>query len=105
MKNIGLLTTGLVGIHPKDIAADFTFSKDGQKLRSCANDIKPESNCYISQSGQIRASFKKEHCESCPYLDQCEPRIGKRMAVITTSKRSKERALEIRDYKDIPTGN
>ena len=101
-KNIGVLTTGLIGIQPKDITADFTFSKDGQKLCSCANGIKPESNCYIKQSNQIRASFKKEHCENCPYLEQCEPSIGKRMAVITTSKRSKERALEIRDHKNDP---
>lgn len=101
-KNIGVLTTGLIGIQPKDITADFTFSKDGQKLRSCANGIKPESNCYIKQSQQIRASFKKEHCENCPYLEQCEPSIGKRMAVIMTSKRSKERALEIRDHKNDP---
>lgn len=101
-KNIGVLTTGLSGRQPKDITADFSFSKDGQKLRKCANGKKPTSNCYISQSGQIRASFPKEHCENCPYREECSPSIGKRMAVVVTSARAKERALEIRDHRNDP---
>ena len=101
-KNIGVLTTGLSGTPPKDILAEFTFSKDGRKLRSCANGNKPKSQSYIRQSDQIRVSFHRCQCESCPFLEACAPELRKRTSVMMVSARAKERALEARDHQTDP---
>ena len=101
-KNIGILATGLSGIPPKDILANFAFSKDGTTLRRCANGIKPKSQFYIKQSGQIRASFHRHQCEFCPFAGECLPDVKPRTTVIMVSARAKERAIEARDHKDDP---
>lgn len=49
----------LTGREAKDIAAEFAFTDDGQKLIRCPVGHAPKSCNYIRQTGQYRISFPK----------------------------------------------
>lgn len=56
-KNIALVTTVLVGREANNIAVDFVFTEDGQKLIQCPAGYARKSCNYIRQTGQCRLSF------------------------------------------------
>ena len=91
-KNIELITTSLTGKPAPDILADFEFNEEGTKVLRCPAGHAPKSCSYMKQSNQCAVSFLHEQCASCPYQDQCKPKIFKRVAKIVTSKAAHERA-------------
>lgn len=98
-KNITLVTTNLTGREAKDIAADFLFSGDGQKLIQCPAGYAPKSCNYIRQTGQCRISFPRNKCENCPYKDQCSPKIFNKTSVLFLSRKASERAKSQQQMK------
>lgn len=95
-KNIHLITTDLKGQDAKDIWANFEFSKDGRKLLCCANGVAPKSCTYNPNGQKCRISFHKADCQSCPYKEQCKPKIYKRVARIDLSSKTVERSKQQR---------
>ena len=91
-KNVELITTSLTGKPAPDILADFEFNEEGTKALRCPAGHEPKSCSYMNQSNQCAVSFRHEQCVSCPYRDQCKPKIFKRVAKIVTSKAAHERA-------------
>jgi hypothetical protein len=91
-KNVELITTSLTGKPAPDILADFEFNEEGTKVLRCPAGHEPKSCSYMNQSNQCAVSFRHEQCVSCPYRDQCKPKIFKRVAKIVTSKAAHERA-------------
>ena len=91
-KNVELITTSLTGKPAPDIMADFEFNEEGTRVLRCPAGYVPKSCSYKKQSNQCAVSFLREQCASCPYQDQCKPKIYKRVAKIVTSKAAHERA-------------
>lgn len=91
-KNIVLITTSLTGRDTADIMAEFTFNEDGTKVLHCPAGHEPKSCSYMKPSGQCSVSFQRELCASCPYQDQCKPKVFKRVSKVITSKTASERA-------------
>lgn len=98
-KNITLVTTDLVGREAKDIAADFVFTEDGQRLIQCPAGYSPKSCNYTRQTGQCRLSFPRSRCENCPHRDRCNPRFFNKTSVLFLSKKSSDRAKSQRQMK------
>lgn len=93
-KNIGVLTTGLLGRKPNPVLSRFELSDDGKKVTSCPSDQKPKANFYIRQTNSIRVSFYRHQCENCPHLAECNPKLNARTAVMIISLNSREKVLE-----------
>ena len=91
-KNVELITTSLTGKEAPDILADFEFNEEETKVLRCPAGYEPKSCSYKKQSNQCAVSFLHEQCAGCPYRDQCNPKIFKRVAKIVTSKAAHERA-------------
>jgi len=91
-KNINLITTSLTGRDTADIMAEFVFNEEGTKVLSCPAGHSPKSCSYMKPTGQCNISFLQEVCASCPYQDQCKPKVFKRVSKIITSKAACERA-------------
>lgn len=91
-KNVELITTSLSGRVTSDIMAEFEFNEDGTKVISCPAGHKPRSCTYMKTSGQCNASFDRNLCSTCPYQNQCKPKVHKRVSKILTSKAASERA-------------
>ena len=62
-KNMGLLTTGLLGRKPKEILGQFDVDESGHKVTNCPIGNSPKSSSYIKQTDSIRVSFYKHQCE------------------------------------------
>ena len=75
-KNINLVTTNFQATKPASILAEFEFSPDGTKVLKCAGGQVPITNTYDAKSEQCRITMDKEKCNSCPYKDQCKPKIN-----------------------------
>lgn len=90
-KNIWLITTALIGKEAPDALADFKFNEDGMRLLKCTAGHEPISQSYIKATRQCRGSFDRNHCISCPYQDQCRPKIYKKVATFITSKNAANR--------------
>lgn len=111
-KEIDLVTTGLSGKEAKDIFNEFEFNEELTKVLKCPAGYQPQSNCYVSTEKFIKCSFKKSQCETCPYKDQCNPKILKRVARIKIHNAGIERARlqrrlqskEFRDYGNLRSG-
>ena len=91
-KNVKLITTSLTGRDTADIMAEFIFNEEGTKVLSCPAGHLPKSCTYMKTSGQCSVSFFREFCASCPYQDQCKPKVFKKVSKIITSKAASERA-------------
>jgi hypothetical protein len=91
-KNVELVTTDLTGKEAPDILADFEFNEEGTRVLHCPAGHAPKSCSYMKQSSQCAVSFLREQCAGCPFQDQCNPKIFKRVAKIVTSKMAHERA-------------
>lgn len=90
-KNIELVTTDLPGRDTPDIYADFVFDGSG-KVTACPAGHTPKNCCYVQGTGQCIVSFEKSKCENCPYRDKCHPKIYRRVAKLTISKKAADRA-------------
>ena len=95
--NINLINTNLTGREAEDIAAEFEFSEDGTKVLKCPAGHEPKSCSYNQATGQCHMSFYREHCENCPYRDQCHPTEHKKTFRKTLSVKSKQRAIQQRN--------
>ena len=102
-KNIGLLTTGLLGRKPKEILGQFVIDETGQKITSCPAGNSPKSGSYIGQTDSIRVSFYKHQCEGCPYQSECSPAIKSRTASLLIPLKSRRRILESTEIMDDET--
>jgi len=91
-KNVTLLTTALIGKEAPDVLADFVFNEDGTKLLNCAAGHKPRSCSYTKRTKQCNVSFDRDLCVSCPYQNQCKPKIYKKVAKFITSQNASNRA-------------
>lgn len=63
-KNIGVLTTGLLGRKPKTILSEFIVSDGDSSIISCPESHKPKSCSYIKQTDGFRVSFEDEETRS-----------------------------------------
>lgn len=91
-KNVKLITTALIGKEAPDALADFEFNKDGTRLLKCAAGHEPISQSFTKSTRQCRVSFERNDCVSCPYQEQCRPKIYKKVATLITSKNASNRA-------------
>ena len=94
--NITLIHTNLTGRESSDVLADFEFNENGTRVLKCAGGFEPKSCCYSAKNGQCTVSFKREQCESCPYFNQCKPKVNKRTCRTTVSINGKQRAEQQR---------
>ena len=97
--NVNIINTNLTGREPEDIAADFEFNEDGTKVVCCPAGHEPKSCSYNQTTGQCHMSFHREHCENCPYRDQCKPSEHKKTFRKVLSAKSKQRAIQQRSRK------
>lgn len=95
-KNIDLVPTDLAGQDTEPIMSDFKLSEDGTKVLSCPAGHEPKSCSYDRRTGQCHVSFDRDKCANCPFRDQCHPKIFKRVAKKTVSKKSVARATYIK---------
>ena len=84
-KNIGVLTTGLLGRKPNPILSQFELSEDEHDVVRCPEGYEPKSSSYIWQTNSIRASFQKSQCEGCPHQMECHAKIRARSAFLILS--------------------
>ena len=102
-KNMGLLTTGLLGRKPKEILGQFDVDESGHKVTNCPIGNSPKSSSYIKQTDSIRVSFYKHQCEGCPYQSECKPDIKSRTASLFVPLKSRKRILESTEIMDDAT--
>ncbi len=102
-KNIGLLTTGLLGRKPKEILGQFAVDEEGRAVTCCPNGNAPKSSSYIRQTDSIRASFYRNQCEGCPYRNECNPVLKARTALVIIPLKSRRRILESSEIMDDDT--
>lgn len=95
-KNIELVPTDLKGMETDPIMADFKFNEDFTKVTECPAGHAPKSCSYNKVTEQCMFSMDREHCVNCPFQDQCKPKIFKRVAKKTVSRKSVARARYIR---------
>jgi len=95
-KNIELVPTDLSGKDTDPIMADFKFNDDNTKVIECPAGHAPRSCSYNKHTEQCTVSFDRSHCANCPFQDQCRPKIFKRVARKTVSRKSAARAEYIR---------
>ena len=93
-KNIGVLTTGLLGRKPKAILAEFMLSDDGTCISSCPEGYEPKSCSYTAQTDSFRLSFEIGKCSGCPRQAECHPTMHTRTASLMISMKSKKRLDE-----------
>ncbi|MBQ1507145.1 MAG: transposase, partial [Ruminococcus sp.] len=72
--------------------ADFEMSEDGKRVLKCPGGHEPRTCNYNRQTQQCLLSFDREHCVNCPFQDQCKPKIYKRVAKKSVSRKSVVRA-------------
>lgn len=95
--NIEIINTNLTGRETADINADFEFNEDGTRVTGCPGGHEPKSCSYSKASGQCVCSFHREHCEACPYRDQCKPKQYAKTCRKIISKATKQRAIQQRE--------
>ena len=95
-KNIELVPTDLTGRDTDPIMADFKFNEDYTRVVECPAGHAPKSCSYNKNNEQCNVSFHRDQCANCPYQDQCKPKIFKRVAKKTVSRKSVARAQYIR---------
>lgn len=95
-KNIELVPTDLTGRDTDPIMADFKFNEECTKVLECPAGHAPKTCSYNKQTEQCTLSFERDHCANCPFQDQCKPKIFKRVARKTVSRKSVVRARYIR---------
>lgn len=102
-KNIGLLTTGLLGRKPRAIFGKFDIDEESKTVKSCPNGNVPKSGSYIQQTDSVRVSFYRHQCEGCPYQSECNPKLRTRTATMLIPLKSRRRILESSEIMDDDT--
>jgi DDE family transposase/transposase-like protein DUF772 len=97
--NIDLVTTDFQGKKPNEIFSDFIFSEDGKELLECANGQKPTYNKYNETTGQCRAKMNLEKCQSCPHIEECNPKLQRKSAIVVMSSKTVQRAKMLKTMK------
>lgn len=111
-KNIDLITTGLTGREVKKILNDFETDKDITKILRCPAGYEPKSCSYKPSDGTFKVSFHRACCENCPFKNQCNPKLFKRVARMFINKNSfltlklqnRIKSEEFRDYQRLRNG-
>lgn len=93
-KNIGVLSTGLIGRKGNPIITEFSVDDNTNTITLCPEGHTPKSSSYIKQSNSIRASFHCEQCENCPRFDECKPAMKKRTAVKILSLNARQNLID-----------
>lgn len=104
-KNIGLLTTGLLGRKPRKILGKFEVDTEGRTITNCPNGNTPKSSSYIWQTDSVRVSFFRDQCEGCPYQSECNPKLKPRTATLIIPLKSRRRIVESSEIMDDETRN
>ena len=91
-KNIDLVTTALIGKDAPDTFADFQYNEDGTRLERCSAGYAPLKCYYTERTKQVKVTFSAEHCQDCPFRNQCNPKIKNGKATFTTSLNASNRA-------------
>ena len=91
-KNIDVVNTNLSGKETADIYADFEFNEDGTEIIKCPGGHSPTSCRFTEKDGRCTATFSKEHCENCPFFNQCKPQKKTRGYKKRASLKCKKRA-------------
>lgn len=91
-KNVSLTTTDLVGKDVDTVMGAFAFSDEGTKVMRCPAGNEPRSCTYVKQTGMCFASFDRDKCATCPFQKHCHPKIFKRVAKVSVSKKMHDRA-------------
>ena len=95
-KNIELVPTDLRGRDTDPIMAEFKLNEDGTKVLECPNGYAPKSCSYDKKNEQCHVSFLRDQCANCPFQKQCNPKIFKRVAKKTVSRKSVARARYVK---------
>lgn len=91
-----LVTTNFTGRKPADIYADFIFSEDGKTVLKCPGGQEPLTCVYEQNNDRCRITLNKEHCNQCPYKDECKPKFFKTKAALQISWKTTNRAKQLR---------
>lgn len=91
-RNLILVPTEMAGKETKEFFSEFVLSDDGREFISCPGGAVPRKATYNEKSESIYLSFPIKTCQDCPFKDQCKPNFKKRVASMTVSKKSVNRA-------------
>lgn len=86
-KNVHLVTIALIRKEAPNVLADFEFNEDDTRLLKCTACHVPISQNYTKSTRQSRVSFDRNHCEGCPYQEQCHPKIYKKVTTFMKAER------------------
>ena len=93
-KNIDLVPTALSGKDPDEIFAEFELSEDETKISKCPMGYVPTKQKQYD-TGMIRAQFRKDQCENCPYRDRCKGKPQRKTYAVHVSAKMVYRAKQI----------
>ena len=99
-KNIGVLSTGLLGRKPREILAEFEVSEDGTSMTACPEGHAPKSCSYNRKTDCFRISFSCDKCAGCPRRSECNPKLHAKTASIILSMKSRRRLVESQEIMD-----
>lgn len=94
---VELVPTDLAGKETDPIIADFQFNEDFTKVTACPQGHTPKSCSYDKKEERCTVSFEAGHCKACPFKNQCKPKIYKKVAKKTVSRKSVVRAGYIKE--------
>lgn len=98
-KGIRLVTTNFTSKKPADIFAEFLFNDEGTVLLRCINGKYPIYTHYDARNDRCNAHFSLSDCQSCPYFEECGPRIRTSYALRELSWKAVNRAKQLRYMK------
>jgi len=93
---INLITTNFTGVKPAEVFAEFKFNEAGTELLECINGKHPYHTRYDGKNDRCDAHFSLSDCQSCPYKEQCKPRMRKSYALVELSWKAVHRAKLLR---------
>ena len=93
-KNIGVLSTGLIGRKGNPIITKFSVNDKTNTITLCPEGHTPKSSSYIKQSNSIRVSFHCEQCKNCPQFEECKPAMKKRTTVKLLSLNARKNLID-----------
>lgn len=96
---ITLVTTNFTSYKPSDIFAEFVFNEEGTELLQCIHGKKPVRTSYDESNERCNAYFSLCDCQTCPYQEECKPRLLKKCALKEISCKTVERAKQLRYMK------
>ena len=103
-KNIDLVPTALTGKETDEIFAQFELSDDETEVLRCPMGHAPVKQTRYEKTGVIRAQFRKDCCENCPYRDRCKGKPQRKTYAVHLTAKMVYRARQTQkmsedDYK------